>query len=107
MPTTGTSLFWTPDRIERLQQLRALGLTTEEIGDRIGCSKSAVAGKLKRLRDGRTTRGPKKPRALPRRASRKRGERLPPEPVARKIPTSAERAFAAAIAGQSFAEARP
>ena len=40
---------WTPERVEQLRQLWDEGLTTAEIGKRIGVSKNAVVGKAHRL----------------------------------------------------------
>ena len=40
---------WTPDRIEEVTRLWNEGLTTAQIGKRIGVSKNAVVGKAHRL----------------------------------------------------------
>jgi GcrA cell cycle regulator len=40
---------WTPDRIEQLTLLWDEGVTTAEIGRRIGVTKNAVIGKVHRL----------------------------------------------------------
>ncbi len=40
---------WTPERIEQLTQLWDEGVTTAEIGRRIGVSKNAVIGKVHRI----------------------------------------------------------
>jgi len=40
---------WTPERIARLTQLWEEGITTAEIGRRIGVTKNAVIGKVHRL----------------------------------------------------------
>src|SRR5579883_2657259 len=37
---------WTPERVERLAQLFAEGLSTAEIGRRLGLTKNAVIGRL-------------------------------------------------------------
>ena len=40
---------WTQDRVEQLGQLWAQGLSTAEIGRRLGLTKNAVVGKAHRL----------------------------------------------------------
>jgi GcrA cell cycle regulator len=40
---------WTPDRIEQLTRLWEEGVTTAEIGRRIGVTKNAVIGKVHRI----------------------------------------------------------
>jgi GcrA cell cycle regulator len=42
-------MVWTDERIEELKVLWAEGLTTGEIGKRLGISKNAVVGKVHRL----------------------------------------------------------
>jgi GcrA cell cycle regulator len=42
-------VVWTDDRIAKLKKLWAEGLTTGEIGKRLGVSKNAVVGKAHRL----------------------------------------------------------
>jgi GcrA cell cycle regulator len=42
-------MVWTDERIEQLRELWAEGLTTGEIGKRLGVSKNAVVGKAHRL----------------------------------------------------------
>jgi len=42
-------LTWTPERIERLIALWEEGVTTAEIGRRIGVTKNAVIGKVHRI----------------------------------------------------------
>lgn len=42
-------MAWTPERIAELQQLWDKGLSTAEIGRRLGISKNAVVGKAHRL----------------------------------------------------------
>ncbi|SIS41243.1 GcrA cell cycle regulator [Insolitispirillum peregrinum] len=42
-------MVWTDERIEQLKELWAEGLTTGEIGKRLGVSKNAVVGKAHRL----------------------------------------------------------
>ena len=43
------SVVWTDDRIAKLKKLWSDGLTTGEIGKRLGVSKNAVVGKAHRL----------------------------------------------------------
>ena len=40
---------WTPERIEQLTTLWEEGITTAEIGRRIGVTKNAVIGKVHRI----------------------------------------------------------
>ncbi len=42
-------MTWTPERIAEVERLWNEGLTTSEIGRRIGVSKNAVVGKVHRL----------------------------------------------------------
>ena len=42
-------MFWTPERIAELTKLWNAGLTTSEIGLKLGISKTAVVGKAHRL----------------------------------------------------------
>ncbi|MEK9828830.1 MAG: GcrA family cell cycle regulator [Rhodospirillales bacterium] len=42
-------MSWTPERIKELEKLWAEGLSTAEIGRRLGVSKNAVVGKAHRL----------------------------------------------------------
>ena len=71
-------MSWTPERIGELEKLWAEGLSTAEIGRRLGVSKNAVVGKAHRLRlPGRQSpidpnrrrangaRRPSRPRAAP------------------------------------------
>ncbi|MEL0091132.1 MAG: GcrA family cell cycle regulator [Rhodospirillales bacterium] len=74
-------MSWTPDRIKELEKLWAEGLSTAEIGRRLGVSKNAVVGKAHRLslpgrqspidRKRRTTARRVTPRAKPDSAPRK------------------------------------
>jgi len=43
------SIVWTDSRVEKLKKLWSGGLTTGEIGKRLGVSKNAVVGKAHRL----------------------------------------------------------
>jgi GcrA cell cycle regulator len=52
---------WTADRLAQLEQLWKAGETAQAIADRLGVSRSAVMGKLFRLRLGRKKRRSKKP----------------------------------------------
>jgi GcrA cell cycle regulator len=61
-------MVWTDERIEQLRELWAEGLTTGEIGKRLGVSKNAVVGKAHRLElKGRPSpiKRSKTPRAAP------------------------------------------
>ena len=40
---------WTQERVEKLTELWATGLSTSEIGRRLGITKNAVVGKVRRL----------------------------------------------------------
>ena len=86
-------MAWTPDLIKELKRLWNKGLTTVEIGNRIGMSKNAVVGKAHRLGlEGRPSpiKRDKKKEATVVRAPKKTVEApkqkvtqsiLPPEPV--------------------------
>ncbi len=43
------AIVWSEDRVEKLRKLWADGLTTGEIGKRLGVSKNSVVGKAHRL----------------------------------------------------------
>lgn len=43
-------MIWTPDKIEKLFQLRSEGQTFERIGFELGCGRNAVIGKYNRVR---------------------------------------------------------
>ena len=43
-------MSWTPERIAKLEELWAEGLSTAEIGRRLGVSKNAVVGKAHRMK---------------------------------------------------------
>lgn len=43
--------MWPAERVEALRALSAEGLTAREIGNRLGATKSAVLGKMDRLRN--------------------------------------------------------
>lgn len=62
-------MSWTDERIEELKKLWAEGLSTGEIGKRIGVSKNAVVGKAHRLglksRPSPIKRAKPKPKAEP------------------------------------------
>ena len=40
---------WTPERVKKLTKLWATGLSASEIGRRLGITKNAVVGKVRRL----------------------------------------------------------
>ena len=50
--------FWTPSRIQRLEQLWSSGLSAGQIAKRLGCSRDAVAARLKRLNLRRSRKWP-------------------------------------------------
>ena len=87
-------MAWTPDLIKELKRLWNKGLTTVEIGNRIGMSKNAVVGKAHRLGlEGRPSpiKRDKKKETVTVRATKKvtpapkeevtQSSILPPEPV--------------------------
>tara|TARA_B100001559_G_scaffold300434_1_gene286554 strand:+ start:59 stop:418 length:360 start_codon:yes stop_codon:yes gene_type:complete len=43
------SFEWTPERVEELTKLWATGLSASEIGRKLGITKNAVVGKVRRL----------------------------------------------------------
>lgn len=49
-PAPSPPPFWTPERVETLKALHADGLSASNIANEIGCSRSAVIGKLFRLK---------------------------------------------------------
>jgi GcrA cell cycle regulator len=55
-------ITWTPERVERLNQLFEEGLPTAEIGRRLGLTKNAVIGRLHRSAMTRREPPPKPPR---------------------------------------------
>jgi GcrA cell cycle regulator len=79
---------WNDDIIVRLRALWAEGLSTAEIGRRMGISKNAVVGKAHRLnlaaRPSPIRRGTGEPRPVVRRVS---GPTLPPLPAQSIVPT--------------------
>ncbi len=52
-------ITWTPERVERLNQLFEEGLPTAEIGRRLGLTKNAVIGRLHRSAMTRREPAPK------------------------------------------------
>lgn len=76
-------MSWTPERIGELEKLWAEGLSTAEIGRRLGVSKNAVVGKAHRLRlPGRQS--PIDPaRRQARKAAADKARSAPPKPAAR------------------------
>lgn len=75
-------MVWTEERIEELKDLWAEGLTTGEIGKRLGVSKNAVVGKAHRLGlKGRPS--PIKRASQPRK--KPTAEKKEPEPKIRSI----------------------
>ena len=55
---------WTPERVEELTKLWATGLSASEIGRRLGITKNAVVGKVRRL-DLAMRRAPAQPKREP------------------------------------------
>lgn len=55
---------WTPERVAELTKLWATGLSASEIGRRMGITKNAVVGKVRRL-DLTMRRAPAPPKRLP------------------------------------------
>lgn len=88
-------MAWTPDLIKELKRLWNKGLTTVEIGNRIGMSKNAVVGKAHRLglegrpspikrdrkKEAVTVRATKKATPAPKEKVTQTSSILPPEPV--------------------------
>lgn len=78
------SLFWTPDREERLHALADGTRTAAEIGKELGCSRNAVIGKIERgegaygrlagrsigLKPGQVAKPPAEPKPFVRKAQR-------------------------------------
>jgi GcrA cell cycle regulator len=54
-----TEMTWTPERVERLNELFEEGLSTAEIGRRMGLTKNTVIGRLHRNGMTRRDTGPK------------------------------------------------
>ena len=48
--------FWTKERDEELLKLHRQGMSFEEIGGRLGCSRAAAGGRHRRLKDGEARR---------------------------------------------------
>lgn len=48
---TSESWFWTDARTKRLQTLKTRGCTYAMMAEDIGCSRGAIAGKIRRLRE--------------------------------------------------------
>ena len=71
-------MSWTPDRIAELEKLWAEGLSTAEIGRRLGVSKNAVVGKAHRMK----LPGRQSPIDAKRRASRRPAVKARPAPAA-------------------------
>src|SRR5882672_4270969 len=58
---------WTDENLELLKELNANGLSRSQIGDRLGCSRNSVFGKLNRLGLLKTgSQQPKRKRKRPR-----------------------------------------
>lgn len=99
-------MSWTPERIGELEKLWAEGLSTAEIGRRLGVSKNAVVGKAHRLRlPGRQS--PIDPaRRQARKAAADKARSAQPKPAARVTRPAPEK-VAAAKPAMAAAKAPP
>ena len=96
---------WTPEQISELTRLWGEGLTTAEIGKRLGISKNAVVGKAHRLhlpaRPSPIKRTGPRPQIFRQtaasRPSQPSAPRLPQAPREPRIPTAAQQTSAAAL----------
>ncbi|MBI3454087.1 MAG: hypothetical protein HY057_14875 [Rhodospirillales bacterium] len=79
---------WTPDQIGELTRLWGEGLTTSEIGKRLGISKNAVVGKAHRLHLS-SRPSPIKRSGRPPVYRRQTPSASPPAPAARLVPVLA------------------
>lgn len=50
-------MTWTKEQTDKLLELRASGMSGSQIGKQIGKSRSAVEGKLWRMKGGKTSTG--------------------------------------------------
>lgn len=74
-------MSWTPERIAKLEELWAEGLSTAEIGRRLGVSKNAVVGKAHRMKlPGRQSPIESKRKAKPAPAKAPAAAKPKPEP---------------------------
>ena len=69
-----TGNVWTDERLAELKKLWAEGLSISQIGEALGVSRNAIAGKAHRMGL------PKRPSPITRRASRVHGKNHLPEP---------------------------
>jgi GcrA cell cycle regulator len=87
---TWTDKTWTDERIAILKQMWAEGATAVAIADRLGgLSRSAVLGKIFRLRPGVAREKPVAAKALPKPAALKRrrpAPRVAPQPLPQRAP---------------------
>ena len=75
-------MAWTEQMVEDLKKMWHEGLTTGEIGKRLGVSKNSIVGKVHRLQlSGRTSpkrhRSRPKKKSVPNRQRKKNSNRLP------------------------------
>ncbi len=90
---------WTPERIEQLSVLWDEGITTAEIGRRIGVTKNAVIGKVHRL----SLSGRAKPTSTPANRPRKPS----PVPVGRQSAPERMNGHAPLISGNNALKPQP
>ncbi|MBT6312584.1 MAG: global cell cycle regulator GcrA-like protein [Alphaproteobacteria bacterium] len=77
-------MSWTPERIAKLEELWAEGLSTAEIGRRLGVSKNAVVGKAHRMKlPGRQSPIESKRKAKPAAAKAPAAAAAKPKPAAK------------------------
>lgn len=89
------SRLWPPERIDKVRELAALGLSSTEMGAELGCSRNAVIGICRRQRielrgylDGASER-PQRPKPQPRRPAPFRRPSLLPAINAKAPPLAA------------------
>lgn len=85
---------WNAELDETLRFHHAAGLTFCEIGDKMGVSRSSIAGRCHRLQ---LARGKSRPQMDKPRPKKPPTRQLPPEPVVRVLPASNAKGVVAAI----------
>lgn len=89
VPEINMAIDWTPDRVKTLMALWAEGISTLEIGRRLGVTKNAVVGKVHRLglpkRQSPINSAPRTPRA-----SNKSSEPVRMAPPPPSVPITAD-----------------
>lgn len=78
------NLIWTDEVVERLKTMRSAGESYRNIGDVLGVSRNAVAGKAHRLRLEPLERKPKTPKPFTSSGFKRRrepGKITPPQPI--------------------------